>query len=224
MPSEIHAVPLQNPNFSYCTQCKKEIPEIHMQAVEKSGYLICIDCRTCTTCNMIVTDVELGLSISSNLPIQHARCRQKTNPICKIPVDQNELHVLNLCRLMIVPDCDLSTDANKKRAELAQQQLWETFTIEQKYHHTQMMESVYSACYLALKKDPSEVKAKLLERDRERTVRAHKEAEKDRRLSLPSERKKQSTQDMFLAGMLKSGITKEMAIEIWKSKGKVWVE
>lgn len=164
------------------------------------------------------------MSIQAEIPIQHARCRQKTNPVCKIPVDQNELHILNLCRLIIIPDIDMSTDANKRRAELAQTQLWETMTIEQKYQHTQMMESVYSACYLALKKDPSEVKAGLLKRDQERVVKAHKDAEKERRLQLPSERKKTDTQQKFLDGMLKSGLSKDQAVEIWKSKGKVWVE
>ena len=205
-----------------CHICEQPITGIDI--VIRNGWTICLPCGDCMTCNEQVTIDEINLCISANLPVQHARCRMKTNPNARIPVDERELALLNQCRLIIVPDVDLSQESNAQRARLNWNMLWESFTIEQKFLHVQMMETVYQSAYLALKKDPSEVKNKLKERDEARTKEAHDKARKERRLELPSERAKQDKQGKFLAGMLASGVTKEQAIEIWKSQGRVWME
>lgn len=210
------------PSGPVCLQCSKVFKTDEIKITLKKGF-VCLSCASCETCSEDMNISEMNFCMENDTPFQHARCRMKTNPI-KIAVTEQELQLLNLCRLIIIPDVDVSLETNVNTARLHWGQLWETMTLEQKFLHTQMMETVYSAAYMGLKKDPTEVKNKLRERDNKRTHEAHEQARKDRMTQLPTERKKLANQEKFMNGMLASGVTREKAIEIWKSQGRVWVE
>lgn len=206
-----------------CTICQNDIPRF---SIETSMGLVCLDCGLCASCGDQVTITEIEFCMTHTAPIQHPRCRMKQtggNGI-KIPVSEFELGVLNNCRLIIVPGVERSIETNVSTALLAHGMLWESMTLEQKFMHTQMIEAVYSSAYMALKKDPTEVKTKLRERDVQRTTQAHAQAKKDRQTQLPSEKRKIGLQEKFMNGMLGSGVTKEQAKAIWVSQGRVWVE
>ena len=152
-----------------CTQCDKEILPDFEQSCIQAGVDVCPDCRICSHCDRMVTVPELLFSLKYNLPIRHSRCHAIARvPNKTVEISVEELELLNLCRLIVLPDEDLSQETNSIRAGNASYQLWEHLTIEKKYLQTHMMERVYGDCYTRLKKDPSDVKAKLLERDKER--------------------------------------------------------
>ena len=205
-----------------CLSCESDIQGISIKT--QNGH-VCLDCGLCCSCGDQVTITEIDFCLRHTVMIQHSRCRMKSSKdAIKIPVSEYELGILNNCRLLIIPDVEVSIETNVNSARLVHGQLWETMSLEQKFIHTQVLEAIYSSAYMALKKDPTEVKTKLRERDMKRTEEAHTQAKKDRQMQLPSERRKMGLQEKFLNGMLSSGISKEQAIAIWKSQGRVWME
>lgn len=213
-----------SPTLFTCHICEQPIGKFRIQA---GNHDVCVECGNCAECGEQVTISEINWAIKHSVRVMHARCRIRVAPQTMIPVSAQELELLNLCRLIVCPDSDLSVETNQLRAKTAHTQLWENMSMEKKFLHTQMMEAIYSSCYVALKKDPKEIALTKLEKAQRVAEETSKIREKDikiQRSSLPSEKKKMNAQEQFLAGMLKSGVTKPMAIEIWKSQGKVWVE
>ncbi len=188
----------------------------------KNDHVICFDCDKCSVCGLDCNISEINFCLNAKLTIQHARCRMKTNPNAKIPVDQTELSLLNLIRLCFVPDVQLSIDTNVNTAVLAFGQLWETKTIEDKFLTLQMMEATYQAAYLAVKKDPTERKKEAVKRDSVAAVKAMDQAVENRKIA---QKGKIGMQAKFVASMTTNGMmTIAEAKKIWQSQGKEWID
>jgi hypothetical protein len=203
---------------STCFICEQPIGKFSIQT---QSHEICIECGNCQICEKQVTIAEINLALANGLPVQHARCRMKTNPNLSIPVNEYELTLLNLCRLAVVPDVTTSIETNQQRACLANQQLWSEYSLEQKYMQTQMIQALYEQAYLAIKRDPTHVKKESFIKDGKAEVKAMDDARENRILA---QKGKVTIQEKFLASMIASGVSKEDAIKIWQSQGKTWVE
>ena len=213
-----------NPNRIKLPKCQSCGIEISTISIKTANGQVCLDCGLCVSCGSQVTIPEIEFCLKHERQIQHSRCRIKSGAKVMIPVSEYELGLLNNARLILMPDVELSVETNCNSARIAHGMLWESMTLEQKFIHTQMLETVYSIAYMALKKDPTEVKAKLKERDIQRTTEAHAQAKKDRQTQLPSEKRKIGLQEKFLAAMKANELTIEQAKVIWQSQGRVWVD
>ena len=193
-----------------CLNCESEL--------FSDTFVYCIACRTCAYCSLMVTNVELELCLKQKWPTAHARCHMVSGD----PAKAHHYDLLNLCRLIVVPDVELSEETNCIRALNAETTLFETYTSEQKYLHLKMLETVYSATFALMRKDSKIIKAELLERDSKRMAEGIEKHKLQKRKELPTERKRFTAMEKLLESLLTIGLPRELALkqakDIWESK------
>jgi hypothetical protein len=115
---------------------------------------------------------------------RHARCQLNLNPAIITEgtqsIRQSQLDFLNWCRLAIIPEPAVSIETSCETAKLAQLQLVTSMTLEQKFSHLKMLETLAVQMHLVLlPRDRDKIQAELSKRDKEKFKEAGKARKKN---------------------------------------------
>ena len=169
-----------------CQICQKPLG----QESRDQGFSVCHAHRVCVMCDKTLLAPEVALCLkrasesSDGAPYEpiHPRCQVRlsrpTDPT--LSIKQSDFDFLNLLRLMVVPNPNLSDITNCQNAMIQSDRLRE-FLISQMdwdgvYSHLKMLEACVAAVSIAIKQDHSQLKKRSEAREAEKAKVAAREA------------------------------------------------
>lgn len=178
--STLHLV---KPSFTECVICKKPLG----QESRDLEMRLCHEHRKCSKCEQDLRPAEQkwahekALESSDSIEVIHPRCAVLTHPTPEqdptLSIKQSEYDYLNLIRLMIEPDQDLSVITNENNAMIRVQQ-WMTglSSFDDKSVALKKLEACVAQASIIVRTDPKYRKDALKERDAKREKTAKQEA------------------------------------------------
>lgn len=161
---------------------------------QMAGYLTCHTHRVCRFCLEPISSSEVRLAFTraeedgrevGYSDLYHTRCYAKENPpvplVSSDPeattiIKQSELDFLNILRLMVIPDSDLSVTTNENNAMIQNKRLVENMSLDDAMLHLRMMEASVAACSIYIRTHPKFRKEALSEREKKHSAKAKTEA------------------------------------------------
>jgi hypothetical protein len=176
-------LPIQRRKYTECVICQKTLGDDS----RSEGQLFCHEHRLCKYCSTEITVQESRICFNkfeerlegeerkapdySLIDVECIRCKAiRHEPT--IAIRQSEYDYLNLIRLMIIPDMNLSVITNENNAWIQSARLIQNMSLEQKLVHLSMMQSLVGQLEVAVRQDPDWRKDAL--KDREDKVRRSK--------------------------------------------------
>lgn len=222
----LHVVP--KASYDACIVCGKPLGADSKDA----GFRTCQDHRTCVKCekHLNAREVQLchervledGASIET-LVLIHPRCESLTHPTLEQDptrsIKQSEYDYLNMIRLAVLPDTQLSVVTNENNAMIYEQKLVTSMSFDEKLLHMKMLEACLAQCSIALRQDPKYRKDALQEREKRHIERAKKEAlTSSRPVSKPPEDEKEILLGEFMR--INQITDRKTAQRVWKDREK----
>src|SRR5215467_9679643 len=185
-------------NHTECVVCDSPLGS----ETREAGVMFCHSHRLCIFCSEPLSETELKWCFKKflestpleslepgNLELYRSRCAILNKKEPTVAVTQSEFDLLNLIRLMITPDPQLSQVTNEDKAVVYSAKFIADMSFEQIGLHISMMEACIFNCRLTLKSDPNYRKDILTERekekrDRERLAQAPQVKQNNRQESL----------------------------------------
>ncbi len=174
--------------YTECLICKKTLGADSREA----GFMFCHDHRKCSICDGELNSNEARWCLKSYLEkyekldfkegeaidysvitIVHPRCKAINHTVS---ISDSELDYLNLCRLLVTPNTDLSAVSNENIAMNASARLLKDMNHEQKLLHITMMQACIAQAQIIVKQDKEYKKDGLAEREKKHFDKARREA------------------------------------------------
>ena len=214
---------------SQCILCAKPLGSDS----KDTGWLTCLEHRTCSVCNQPLTVVDVKLAYSfvldsdgatESLELKHARCRVpgpgldiSSDPT--LSVKQSYFDWLNTCRLCIQPDMALSKSTNETNAQVYHARFIEKMTFDEVYTHIGMMEACVMQARLAVSKDKEVLKKRADAREEHKFAQAKRQADTSTRPSgKSSEDEKEVSLALFMTNF--SITSRKVALRLQKDRDK----
>lgn len=162
-----------------CTTCAKPLgsdsKDFNLDLITEYQKAYCPTCRLCASCNKPLAAPELKFCIENNYPLQHARCMSLSHD--KLPLTQ-EVTFLNLARLLILPNREISEVGNEYEAEQAVDKLilFHNMDLESQFLSMRKMMAAAARISLVLKKDKDAIKTEMAKRATKQLEVAKQEA------------------------------------------------
>jgi hypothetical protein len=175
--------------YKECLVCAKTLGH----DTRESGLMFCHEHNACSSCKEPVNLREALWCLERyhkllepgqepayiDMDIIHIRCAGLAQTIKierEVPVSSLELDYLNMIRLSVIPDMELSLITNENNARLQSTRLVSEMDFEQKSLHLKMLEACVAQTQIAIQQDPKRRKDALAEREKRHFDKARKEA------------------------------------------------
>ena len=177
------ASPLHKPEFTECLVCGHTLG----QESRDLGWMLCHDCRICSTCKdpLNVRDAKYCLKrylelLQTDEPPSY-RHMDIIHPKCEVlrhqpSLNPSEYDYLNLIRLSVIPDLELSLVSNENVAMNMSARLVADMDFEQLSLHLKMLQACEAQVRIAILQHPKYRKDALKERESKHFDKARKEA------------------------------------------------
>ena len=178
----LHIVPPTD--FTECVVCQKPLGADSRDARMR----LCHEHRKCVVCGRDLNAIEQRLAHDTSVandgePIEpvHPRCKAATHPTIEqdptLSIKQSEYDYLNMLRLMVIPDEQLSVTTNENNAMIQCNRLITSMaSFDEKLLHLRMLEACVAQASIAVRTDPKYRKDALAEREKKHQERVKKEA------------------------------------------------
>jgi hypothetical protein len=194
------------------------------QESQDLGFLTCHEHRTCAKCGLEMRPAEIkwavDKSIESEEPLKcevlaHARCVILETPSISqdptLSIKQSHYDYLNLIRLMVEPDLNLSIQTNEQTAMIQSTRLLTEMDFDHLYVALKKLEACVAQVSIALSQDRKKLKERASERERESFKRAQSEARTSAR---PSGKPANDEKEIMLAAFMERNAIADRSIAI----------
>jgi hypothetical protein len=225
--STLQVVPKRE--FTECLVCNTPLG----QESRDLDFRVCHEHRKCIKCSLDVTPKEVRLAydivlenqgtIPQDLEIEHARCKILNHPTIEkdptLSIKQTEYDLLNLIRLMVTPDLQLSSVTNENNAMIYSSRLVVDMTFDEKLLHMKMLQACVANVSIAVRQDPKYRKDALVEREKKHLEQAKQEQKTSQR---PQGKSATDENEVYLAEFMRrfSIVDRKVAMKIKRDRDK----
>lgn len=161
-------------NYKKCHGCENLLQWAPQQTNLYTQY--CSDCKMCSVCGEQINSDDLAYCVKYKIQHSHLQCiapeiRDEIENR-KVTITEKHLEYLNIVRLMIEPNTELSPAANQSEAEWRTQQFITGMSLEQKFLFLKRVESIAATCSILLKKDRRNIEIEISAKEREKYLAA----------------------------------------------------